>query len=119
MNSDAENLDAVRSKFDEISDQIKILTDLSEQTQLLAMNSTIEAARVGNAGQGFPVLASEVKNLAETTAKTSEDTRKSIEVASNHDQMVAARTAVLRKLLAGLSRKLSYSSSFLSKLPIA
>jgi methyl-accepting chemotaxis protein len=54
---------------DKIGEVVALITDIADQTNLLALNATIEAARAGDAGKGFAVVASEVKHLADQTAK--------------------------------------------------
>jgi len=71
-NKTNETVGSLSSASEQIGAVIQVITDIAEQTNLLALNASIEAARAGDAGRGFAVVAGEVKELANQTARATE-----------------------------------------------
>ncbi|WP_074788521.1 methyl-accepting chemotaxis protein [Austwickia chelonae] len=72
-------VERLASSSREIGDVVKVITGIAEQTNLLALNATIEAARAGDTGKGFAVVAGEVKDLAQETAKATEEVEEKVQ----------------------------------------
>lgn len=68
----ADAVDALEEKSQRISEMVKLISEIAAQTNLLSLNAAIEAARAGDAGRGFSVVAEEVRKLAEKSAEATQ-----------------------------------------------
>ncbi len=85
----------ISDKSDRISQIIKTIEDISFQTNLLALNAAVEAARAGEAGKGFAVVADEVRNLSQRSAQAARDTS---DLINSSVESVRNGSAIVQKL---------------------
>ena len=109
-----EAMDNISSSSNEISKIIKSIQDLAFQTNILALNASVEAARAGKAGSGFAVVAEEVRNLANKSALNAKNTEelisKTLTDVANGTRITAQTATSLAKIVDGVTHTIDLVS---------
>jgi methyl-accepting chemotaxis protein len=84
-----DEIEGLQDSVDEIGAITEIIADIAEQTNILALNASIEASRAGEAGEGFAVVAEEVKDLAEETRDSAEEIESLVDEVQSRTEQTA------------------------------
>ena len=110
------NIEDVHKASDKIKDITKIIEDIAFQTNILALNASVEAARAGDQGKGFAVVASEVRNLAQTTQSSVKDITSLVDNTAEKIDTATQTARESQELFIQLQEKVSGTSELMQSI---
>ncbi len=111
-----QSMEQLGSQAEAIGQVINVINDIADQTNLLALNAAIEAARAGEAGRGFAVVADEVRKLAEKTMSATKDVGDSIQSIQNAAKLIMNNVDHAAKAVEQATEKANLSGGKLNEI---
>lgn len=114
-----DSINELSSQMDKVGNIVTVIKGISEQTNMLALNASIEAARAGDAGKGFAVVASEIGKLAQNTASAVDEITSIISDAISRNEVTAANNERAREIVSEQEKAVETTSKAFHKIKLS